>query len=312
MSDRRHYDKSGVCGAYDPSNVTQLLDALINHWGLWDQHEQFYLTTLAPFLVKNPTQGDETEREILQKLRILLNQNEWMALPILISERRPRLVREIESEREKQERARQEAQRHEAERQERIRQEILRREAEAREKQEKARQEAQRHEAERQERRRQEILRREAEARRAELIRMIRKQFDVDFLGADSFFVASCSDKISHDEYEQEKVAFVKNWVTEHTPPDKDGKKRSPDDEQAAAIAAVHGHIQVVARAGSGKTTTLVGRALFLQKHCGIRASEMLVLAFNRKATFEGDVPEAVDLTRGRSGGSIRCPPKGR
>ena len=49
----------------------------------------------------------------------------------------------------------------------------------------------------------------------------------------------------------------------------------------------MHGHIQVVARAGSGKTTTLVNRALFLLKHCGVRPGEMLLLAFNRKAALE-------------------------
>ncbi|WP_341527263.1 UvrD-helicase domain-containing protein [Nostoc sp. UHCC 0302] len=61
----------------------------------------------------------------------------------------------------------------------------------------------------------------------------------------------------------------------------------SPDLEQAAAIGAVKGHIQVVARAGSGKTSTLVNRALFLQKHCGIAPNEILLLAFNRKAAEE-------------------------
>lgn len=49
----------------------------------------------------------------------------------------------------------------------------------------------------------------------------------------------------------------------------------------------VHGHVQAVARAGSGKTSTLVNRALFLQKHCGIAPSDMLLLAFNRKAAEE-------------------------
>ncbi|MDQ3774719.1 MAG: UvrD-helicase domain-containing protein [Pseudomonadota bacterium] len=53
------------------------------------------------------------------------------------------------------------------------------------------------------------------------------------------------------------------------------------------AIAAVHGHVQVVARAGSGKTATLINRALFLLKHCGVAPSEMLLLAFNRKAVLE-------------------------
>ena len=42
-----------------------------------------------------------------------------------------------------------------------------------------------------------------------------------------------------------------------------------------------------MARAGSGKTSTLVNRALFLQKHCGIAPGEMLLLAFNRKAAEE-------------------------
>jgi len=56
------------------------------------------------------------------------------------------------------------------------------------------------------------------------------------------------------------------------------------DDEQAAAVAAVNGNVQVVARAGSGKTRVLVTRAIFLMKYCGVLPSEMLLLAFNRKA----------------------------
>ena len=45
--------------------------------------------------------------------------------------------------------------------------------------------------------------------------------------------------------------------------------------------------MQVVARAGSGKTATLVNRALFLQQHCGVAPDEMLLVAFNRKAAEE-------------------------
>ncbi len=159
------------------------------------------------------------------------------------------------------------------------------REAEAR--REEARQAALRREAEQQEKLRQENLRLEAEAKRAEPLRQIRRQLRTDFLGADSFFKTSCSDVLSVDEYEQEKIAFVKNWIADHTPPENNGKKRSPDDEQASAIAAVHGHIQVVARAGSGKTATLVSRAQFLQKHCGVKPSEMLLMTFNKKAAEE-------------------------
>lgn len=72
-----------------------------------------------------------------------------------------------------------------------------------------------------------------------------------------------------------------------NTPKTKNGENSWPDDEQTEAIAAVNGHIQVIARAGSGKTTTLVNRVLFLLKHCRIAAAEILILAFNRKAALE-------------------------
>ena len=43
----------------------------------------------------------------------------------------------------------------------------------------------------------------------------------------------------------------------------------------------------MVARAGSGKTTTLVGRAIFLLEHCHVDPERVLLLAFNRKAATE-------------------------
>jgi len=70
------------------SSVAQLLDSLIDHWRFWDQHEEFYLKTLAPSLVENPSKGDETERDLLGKLRAVLNDAEWYSIPVLISERR--------------------------------------------------------------------------------------------------------------------------------------------------------------------------------------------------------------------------------
>ncbi|NZA02992.1 UvrD-helicase domain-containing protein [Ottowia beijingensis] len=45
--------------------------------------------------------------------------------------------------------------------------------------------------------------------------------------------------------------------------------------------------MQVIARAGSGKTATLVIRAYFMMKHCRVAPSTMLLLAFNRKAANE-------------------------
>ena len=148
-----------------------------------------------------------------------------------------------------------------------------------------------RREAERREQIQQEEMRREAEekarleqiakeARRGELFKELKKWLDKDFIAADTFFKSSCAHLISNEDYEKEKTSFVQTWIKSET-------ETKLDNEQAAAIATINGHVQVVARAGSGKTTTLVNRALFLQKHCGISPSEILLLAFNRKAAEE-------------------------
>ena len=112
------------------------------------------------------------------------------------------------------------------------------------------------------------------------LLNSLKECFERDFLNASDFYRAKCTDHISAEEYETEKTNFVRTWVTNLL-------VNSPDPEQAAAIGAVEGHVQVVARAGSGKTATLVSRALFLQRHCGVAPDEMLLLAFNRKAAEE-------------------------
>ena len=62
----------------------------------------------------------------------------------------------------------------------------------------------------------------------------------------------------------------------------------SLDEEQFnAACSDLEKNTLVKARAGSGKTRTLVGRTLFLQKFAGIHPNNLLILAFNRKAKEE-------------------------
>ncbi|MFE1745180.1 UvrD-helicase domain-containing protein [Coleofasciculus sp. H7-2] len=112
------------------------------------------------------------------------------------------------------------------------------------------------------------------------LLKSLNNYFEQNFLNAYSFYQANYSKHISLQEYQTEKSNYVQSWVKNHL-------NSKPDLEQAAAIGAVESHVQVVARAGSGKTSTLVNRALFLQKHCGIAPDEMLLLAFNRKAAEE-------------------------
>ncbi len=102
-----------------------------------------------------------------------------------------------------------------------------------------------------------------------------------DFLGANTLFNADPDrNLIGVDGYERLKAEFVKEWSKREL-------KQDLDSEQAAAVAATDGDVLVVARAGSGKTLTLVIRAVFLIRHCLVRPHEILLLAFNKKAQAE-------------------------
>jgi DNA helicase IV len=139
------------------------------------------------------------------------------------------------------------------------------------------------------------LIRIEERERRHEQVRLdakakaldaIRRMLEREYLSADSLFELESQGSVSADEYRTEKVYFVKSWIAAQSITF-NGKAFVPDDDQALAIGAVDGHIQVVARAGSGKTSVAVARAIFLQKHCGVSPNEMLLLAFNRKAADE-------------------------
>ena len=232
------------------SETEKLIDVLIEHWRQWDEHEDFYLNKLAPRLVADPSSGSKLEQETLAKLHHLLTQSEWKDIPFMLRERRAGKVLEIENDR-------------------------LQREMQEQQREEEARELI-----------RQEQSRIQFEKLRAAARRKLRKRFDSDFLSAPTYFVESCSDTLTEQDFEAEKFSFVKSWLEAHTG-SKSGPKQLPDDEQINAISAVHGHVQIVARAGSGKTTTLVNRVLFLIQHCRVAPSQMLILAFNRKAALE-------------------------
>ena len=117
------------------------------------------------------------------------------------------------------------------------------------------------------------------EKEKSALLKDLRKCFEKNFLEADRFYQDQCASHISHKEYKDEKIKFVQSWAKNND--------LKTDQEQAAAIGAVEGNVQVVARAGSGKTATLINRARFLQQHCGVSPDEMLLLAFNKKAAEE-------------------------
>lgn len=108
----------------------------------------------------------------------------------------------------------------------------------------------------------------------------INRRLKEDFASADTYQKECCAARVSSTEYQKMKVAFVKEWT-------KTATNREPDIEQATSIASIKGNYQVVARAGSGKTETIANRAAFLQKHCRVAPSQMLMLAFNTNAAEE-------------------------
>lgn len=108
----------------------------------------------------------------------------------------------------------------------------------------------------------------------------LKRLLNVKFEFAASFRRERVSDLVSEDEFNDLRRKFVREWVG-------DDPDWCLDDEQADAVAELGLHIQVTARAGSGKTRTLVARAIFQITHCRIPASDILILAFNKKAVEE-------------------------
>jgi DNA helicase IV len=284
--------------------LEDLLKKLVAYWHLSAINKALDLKISESQLETKATSGDKSEVFLLYALAEVLIPEDWLNLGTLIRDfrtggrTRERCLREailrakgkqkqavwlLAAQRKEEERQQQEAV------QDRARQLAAQREEEERQ-QQKAQQErarqlaAQREEEERRREREQELIDLQERIRRDEEkqtgIQSIRDEFQRDFLNAHTYYKTWCSAYITAEEFEKEKAVYVQSWVNKNL-------GFEPDLEQAAAIGAVDGHVQLVARAGSGKTATLVNRALFLQQHCHVSPDEMLLLAFNRKAAEE-------------------------
>jgi DNA helicase-4 len=110
--------------------------------------------------------------------------------------------------------------------------------------------------------------------------------FQDDYLIADTHFQTKYGAFDLEAEYKQFRREFLRGWFEVNLLPDSTSKIRL-EDEQLDAIGEMHGNIQLIARAGSGKTSTVVYRAFFLIKHCRIQPSEIMMLAFNRLASIQ-------------------------
>lgn len=261
---------------YTDPTALGLIDRLIRCWSDWESYEDYYLNVLAPEIVRGTAPLiKDTEAPLVRRLKAMLSAEEWARLPELIAARRANRLNEIESDRKRLE--------------EHLRAE---REAAARQIQE----------AEEERRRLAEKARlvAEREARKQALVARILGAFEDDFLSIDSIWRSDPdSVLLSADEYEQRKTEFIQQWEKRTFNPE-----HGLDPQQASAVGAVGGDIEVVARAGSGKTHTLVTRALFLQQHCRVLPGALLLLAFNKKAaeemkgrlrkTLRGDLPHVM------------------
>jgi DNA helicase-4 len=133
---------------------------------------------------------------------------------------------------------------------------------------------------------RREETEREAQLERAEKINILLAKYN-DGLARDYIGTASATQFGSDDVALEPKVrhaveeSFVQKWLGN---PDNISLKTQLTREQIRVISRITGKLLVRARAGSGKTTTIVARVLFLIRHCGMAPETILLFAFNKKA----------------------------
>ena len=123
-------------------------------------------------------------------------------------------------------------------------------------------------------------------AERASILKSFRSEADEvlrnDFLSADTWFVHWSEGKtVTETDFSYWKAEFVQDWARRVL------HDSELDLEQARAVATTGHDLRLVARAGSGKTRTIVTRTLFLQMHCGVDPQTVMLVAFNRKAVSE-------------------------
>lgn len=118
------------------------------------------------------------------------------------------------------------------------------------------------------------------EKKRQELSAM-REIMRTDYLSVRNFL--RDAEIINMEDFEEESLNFVEGWFKKNEA----AGGKTPDKEQLAAISTCNKNVEVIARAGSGKTATILNRAQFLIEHCNVSPESILILAFNKKAVAE-------------------------
>lgn len=83
----------------------------------------------------------------------------------------------------------------------------------------------------------------------------------------------------------EQKVKEIQGWFRQSVT--YEGKPYTIDQEQALAVVDESDNAIVVARAGSGKTRTIVAKVIYLVAKCGLKPEEILIFVFNSNAAAE-------------------------
>lgn len=75
-------------------------------------------------------------------------------------------------------------------------------------------------------------------------------------------------------------------------------ESRELNDEQARAVVCFDNRVQLIASAGSGKTSTMVAKAIYAVHRGFVAPSEIIILAFNKDAAQELEERGAQSLAR--------------
>lgn len=284
----------------------QLLIKLLASWRDWPERRTWYLAEHIPHVISTgPGAGRNIEERVnLGSLHKHLDPEEWEALGLLLVQTEKREQRPIAEFRAKANRDR--AQVLDEERKARAAEKRRQRDADEEERRARraererahAEQQAARRAAEEagrerlrkleaEEREERDRIARERAAEKKQLMDRLLVEIEQRFLGAAGWLRHNDPDHlISAQEYQDAVVNHVTDWCRMNlTMPN--GKAFVPDTEQALAIGTSGRHALVGARAGSGKTATMVARSVFLIRACGVDPSSILMQAFNVAAADE-------------------------
>ncbi len=266
---------------------TEFDDVSPEVWGAIDElrelcwsyvDHEFVVSSLIPAFLDGTAKLTPREGPLKRTLRSELSEALWQQLAELYIWRRDN----VEVERLEQKRLAEEAEAAEASRKEEaLAAEKARKEealaAEASRKEEALAAEEARKAARRARREKERVL----EKRRSEVRSIALRLFQSDYLSAREDFLVACGEDAAQlIDLSDLQAEFVRNWARTQM-------GWSLDKEQASAVGAVGSHVKVTARAGSGKTRTLVARALFLVMHCEVEPRRLMLLAFNKAAATE-------------------------